>query len=87
MSKKKKSSKKTLTDQIAEEVAKQMPKVDVGVAVAVPSTVKEKMEAVVHLSKAISDLARTLNTTNLRVDVRDCTFNNTNRGLFVGSED
>lgn len=47
------------------------------IAVCVPSTKKEKMEAIVALSNAVVELAKALNSTHLVANVSDCNFTST----------
>ena len=76
--------KPTLEERIKSEVAKQIPKVDVGMAVAIPSTTQEKMRAICELSSAINQLAKALNSTNVEVRIENCNFQNQEIGLNIG---
>lgn len=42
------------------------------VTVAIPNTSEKKMEAIVSLAAALKSLAETLNSTNIKVEVKDC---------------
>lgn len=89
MTKKKTSKKKTasrkprksISDQVAEEVAKQIPKVETGMAVAMPNTVEEKMRAICDLASAVSSLAEAVASTNVNIRVENCSFQNHETGL------
>ena len=39
-----------------------------------PNTISEKMTAIVELSKAINSIAEALKSTNVNLDIKNCTF-------------
>ena len=45
------------------------------VQIAVPNTIKEKMQAIVNLSEAVRQLAVAINSVNTQISVTGCTFN------------
>lgn len=49
------------------------------IVVAIPSTTESKMRAIVALCQAVSDLARTLNSTNVDVAIKDCVIHGSGR--------
>lgn len=86
--KKKPSAKKpapTIAEQVAAEVARQMPKAQIGLAVAMPNTTEKKMQAICELSSAINSLARALNSTNVEVQIENCEFANLNTGVHLSA--
>ena len=73
----------TMSELVASEVAKQIPKVDVGVAVAIPSTIESKMQAICNIAEALKQLAIALNSSNVHVNIEDCHFQNTGMGISI----
>ena len=60
------------------------------IAVCVPSTKKEKMEAIVALSHAVEELAKALNSTHLVANIQNCSIDQRGNtadgtaGIFIG---
>ncbi len=60
------------------------------IAVCVPSTKKEKMEAIVALSHAVKELAKALNSTHLVANIHNCSIDQRGNaadgttGIFIG---
>lgn len=57
------------------------------IAVCVPSTKKEKMEAIVALSHAVEELAKALNSTHLVANLNGCNITCSapgGTGIYVG---
>lgn len=56
------------------------------VTVAVPSTTAQKMEAIVHLSKAVEELSKALGSTHIVANISNCNITNAKEnGISVGS--
>jgi len=72
-----KETTSSVEELVKAEVERQIPKVETGLAVAMPNTVDEKMAAICHLSNAVQELARALASTNVHVRIEDCHFQNT----------
>ena len=49
-----------------------------------PNTISEKMTAIVELSKAINSIADALKSTNVNLDIKNCTFSG---GIDLNLED
>ena len=49
-----------------------------------PNTISEKMTAIVELSKAINSIAEALKSTNVNLDIKNCTFS---EGIDLNLED
>lgn len=86
MTKKKPAKRKTMKEQIKEEVQLQVPKVVTGVAVALPNTIEQKMEAICDLAEAVGHLARALASTSIEIRITDCHISNVERGIDIRSE-
>ena len=71
---------------IKEQIKEQMPKVDVGIAVAVPNTNEQKMDAICDLANAVSMLARALCSVNTKIEISDCHINNVNKAIDISTE-
>ncbi len=56
---------------------------EVGIAVAIPNTIKQKLDAILELSKAVKTLAEALISVNVQVDIKNCTLNNCGTGIKV----
>lgn len=55
--------------------------------VAMPNTVAEKMKAIVSLSKAVEELAKTLGSVNVQTAIVNCTlYGNTGAGILMDFE-
>lgn len=53
--------------------------------VAIPNTVKEKMEAISNLSKAVVALSETLNSTNVAVTIQDNVIHSVQTGITIAT--
>jgi hypothetical protein len=83
---KKKATKKTnktpdLKKLVKEEVEAQIPKIDTGMVVALPNTTAEKMKAISDLAASIKSLAKSIESTNVELNIRDCNFQNHNTAI------
>jgi len=58
----------------------------IGVNVAIPSTVEEKMKAIVNLSKAVEHLAAALVSTNVKVDIGNNVIDDCDIGILINPE-
>lgn len=56
------------------------------VHVALPNTVKEKMEAISNLSYAIVELSRAINSVNVNVSVSGCTISGAETAISVKTD-
>lgn len=75
-----------ITALIEKEVEARVPKVEKGLAVAMPNTTRQKMDAICELSRAVSELATALNSVHTRVEVSHCNFQNHTYGIKFESE-
>lgn len=71
----------TLHDKIKAEVAAQMPQIETGIAVAMPNTTELKMQAIRDLSRAVSDLAKALASTNVNVRIENCNISGAKQAI------
>ena len=84
MVQKKPASKKlSIEEQVKQEVARQIPKVKTGMAIAIPNTVEQKMNAIRDLSRAVLNLSQALNSTHVNVRVENCHFQNHECGIRI----
>lgn len=70
-------------EMVRSEVAEQVPKVETGIAVAVPSITEEKMQAIVELCHAVSSLAKSLESANVDVTISNCNLQNHQTGIRI----
>jgi len=58
-------------------------KSDPPIVVAIPSTTKEKMTAIVNVSQAILELTKAINGTNVDVTIKNAHINNAQIGIKI----
>lgn len=56
------------------------------IVVVTPSTIKEKMDAIVHLSSAIQELSKAINSTNVNIDISSVYQENCKTGIKITHE-
>jgi hypothetical protein len=80
---KRRASANALEQEIREEVARQLPKAEVGAVVQVPSIMKEKMQAICDCAEAVRQLSNAIEKVNHPVRIESCHFQNCEMGMTV----